>query len=512
MATEVELKLSIAPDDVEKLLQHPVWQKVVRRELMPQQLLSVYYDTPEFDLYKNRIALRLRRAGNRWIQTVKTQGRVAGGLHQRAEWETETEENQLNFAALTNPVVSEFFADPKIRQTLRPVFVTDFRRSITLLEFADGSMVEFALDQGEIRADDQRLPLGEVEFELKAGDPARLFWLALEFLTTIPLKVENVSKAERGYNLLCPSVLDPVKAHSPELTGQESVSEAFLCIVQAELVHLQANEAGALAGEDPEFVHQMRVALRRMRSAISVFSALVVQQEDSGTIRTELRWLTNELDAARNWDVFVLSTLPPILSAFSEQRGLTELHTRSEEIRQREIQRVRAAVASPRYQRLLLTLGAWLCTQPWRTSANAQAQELCDVSVVSFARQMLRKRHKQLKKRGKHLTGCSPEQRHNIRITTKKLRYAAEFFSSLYPRKRTHRYVAALTELQDVLGTLNDAATTMLLMHDVTTVTQGEALLQAKSTVLGWAGGMSHALETELERAWNNFATQKVFW
>ena len=92
--------------------------------LIAQQLVSVYYDTPAFDLRKNRTALRLRRMGDRWIQTVKTEGKVAGGLHERPEWECETAENTLDFDAIPNPTVREFFADEKIHWALRPVFVT----------------------------------------------------------------------------------------------------------------------------------------------------------------------------------------------------------------------------------------------------------------------------------------------------------------------------------------------------------------------------------------------------
>src|SRR5581483_2518796 len=302
MANEVELKLLIAPDDMERLLHHPVLQTIVRRELPPQQLLSVDYDTPALDLKKPRIALRLRPTGDRAIQTVKAEGTVAGGLHERPEGECETTEDTLDFESIPDPTVREFFADEKIHWALRPVFVTEFTRTSSVLDFPGGDVVELSIDQGEIRAGDRQTPIHEVELELKAGHPGRLFTFALELQESIPLKLENVSKAERGYRLVTAAALIPVKAKIIDLTENVSASDAFVQNLRGELAHLQANEAGALQSDDPEFVHQMRVALRRMRSALSLFSDLI-GGEGKEPIRHELRWLTRELDAARNWDV-----------------------------------------------------------------------------------------------------------------------------------------------------------------------------------------------------------------
>jgi triphosphatase len=510
MSNEVELKFLIAPDDVERFLHHPVFQTVARHELLPQQLVSVYYDTPAFDLRKNRIALRLRRMGDRWIQTVKTEGKVAGGLHERPEWECETAENRLDFDAIPNPTVREFFADEKIRWALRSVFVTEFTRTSSLLEFPWGEMVECSLDQGEIRAGEQRVPLCEVELELKTGHPARLFELALGLQEGIPLKLENVSKAERGYQLITPTALVPSKAQTPELTGESSPSKVLVCILRSGMTHLQANEAGVVQGEDPEFLHQMRVALRRIRSALSIFSDYV-QHAESEPLKEELRWLTRELDAARNWDVFVLETLPPILAAFPEHQGLSWLKTTGEEWRHQQNLRAHNAVASDRYQRMLLRLGAWLCRQPWREDAK-NGEGVIEKGVIPFVSRILQKRHRRLKKKGKLLVTLSPGQRHEVRIAAKKMRYAAEFFSSLYPHKRTRRYIAALAVLQEVLGALNDAATTVSLLRGPEVSTDEPIREQTKSLVLGWSGGVGQTRLKDLEAAWENFVDQKAFW
>ncbi|MBM4255492.1 MAG: inorganic triphosphatase [Deltaproteobacteria bacterium] len=512
MANEVELKLLVPPDESERLFHHPVFETVARRELPPQQLLSVYYDTPDLDLKRHRIALRLRHVDGRWIQTVKTEGKVAGGLHERPEWENETVEGTPDLAAISAPTVREFFLAEKIRNTLRPVFVTEFVRTSSLLEFANGEVIELSLDQGEIRAEGKQVPLCEVELELKAGNAARLFELALALQETLALKLENISKAERGYRLLVPVALVPVKARAIELPPDLPVSAALVDILRSELMHLQANEEGVLREEDPEFVHQMRVALRRIRSALSVFSALV-PREKSESIRAELRWLTGEFDAVRNWDVFTLDTLPPILAAFPDHQELVSLKMKSEGLRQQQTQRAREAITSSRYQRLLLNLGAWLSLQSWRDTDTPDGGE-GEEKISSFATRVLKKWRRRLKKKGKDVTTSSPEEQHQVRIVAKKLRYAAEFFASLYPQKQKHlrRYLETLAEVQEILGSLNDAATARLLLSEVVKTIEEFPQSQAQSLVLGWTGGKSQAQLKDLERVWSNFVEQKIFW
>lgn len=512
MNSEIELKLLVNPTDIRRLQRHPLLKALTRQKLPAQKLLSIYYDTSDLDLNKHRVAVRLRRVGRRWIQTVKAEGSVAAGLHARPEWESERTENSLAFDSIGDPTLREFFADEKLRLALRPIFITEFTRSRRILEFPSGEVVEFALDRGEVRTDDDRLPICEMELELKSGgDPARLFEFALGLQEAIPLKLENVSKAERGYRLVSHTGLTPVKAKAPQLEKELSTSDAFLRVIQSCLTHLQANEAGVLGGEDPEFVHQMRVALRRMRSALSIFSGLV-PREHIGAILEELRWLAGELDGARNWDVFALETLPPVVSSFPDHAGVAWLKSRIAEIRHQYNTQAREAVASARYQKLLLNLGAWLCRQPWRGTTETNPPPVPEIPIAEFAAEVLQKRHKQLKKRGKDVATLAPRERHQVRIAAKKLRYAAEFFSSLYPRKRTRNYVDALAGLQDVLGTLNDAATTVTLLQEVAGVEQDPIQQHATGIVLGWVLGASHVRLKDLERVWNNFSDYKVFW
>src|SRR5262245_53886457 len=133
MSQEVELKLRIASADIPRLLNHPLFKEIAQGEFHSELLISVYYDTPQLDLKRQGITLRLRQQGSQWIQTVKAAGKVAAGLHERVEEEGETEENQLNFSALRDSQVRDFFADEQIRGALRPLFITEVTRTSTLL-------------------------------------------------------------------------------------------------------------------------------------------------------------------------------------------------------------------------------------------------------------------------------------------------------------------------------------------------------------------------------------------
>lgn len=512
MGNEIELKLRIAPADVQRLLRHPLLKACTRRTLRAQQLVSVYYDTPTFDLNQHRVAVRLRRVGRRWIQTVKTEGTVAAGLHDRPEWESEAREHTLDFQTIPDVKLRKFLSDETVHHALRPVFTTTFTRARRFLELPSGDTVEFALDRGDIRADGEQVPICEVELELKSGDPARLFAFALGLQDTVPLRLANASKAERGYRLARREPMAPVKAKPPDLEKNLPVHAAFAHIVQNCLGQIQANEEGILDTDDPEFVHQMRVAVRRMRAALRLFSPLV-PKEQTAARQEELRWLAGELNGARNWDVFTQETLPPIILAFPDHQGLAWLRTVSVERCRRSRARAREAVASARYQQFLFALGVWLCAPPWHDlSNNADADSTTAIPLPTFAGAILQKRHKQLKKRGAQIAALAPPERHAVRIAAKKLRYTAEFFSALYPAKLAREYVAALAALQDVLGALNDAATAVVLLQEIAVEEQASARQSRQDLILGWESGTAHAKLKEWKKAWKQFVQQKTFW
>ena|SRR5450759_1033079 len=511
MAAEIELKLLIDPADVLKLRRMPVLKIWSTAKPVSRKLVAIYYDTPDLVLWHAGVALRVRRVGHGWIQTIKGGGAVCSGLHQRMEWESQIADSTPDLSKITNHALLKLFSHHGLRDRLQPVFITIFRRTNWLLSFAEGDEIELSLDQGELKAGQSVAPVCEVELELKAGRPEKLYEMALQLLESVQLMPENSSKTERGYALYSGAPALPVKAAPPGLTPAMSANEAFKATISSCIVHLQANQKGMLLGQGPEYLHQMRVALRRLRSAQSLFDS-VIPRETYPEIPDGLKWLAEQLGPARDWDVFVTETLPPLMTQFPGQEALAAMRRRARMQQKHNNEIARAAVGSRRYAKLLLILGAWLEQEGWRVHlTDVQRQELA-APVGKLARQMLDRRHKQLRKRGRHLTQLSMAERHAVRLAAKKLRYAAEFFAELYTQNRAQVYLNALAGLQDGLGALNDVATTRRLLASLHTPRSGAVHSEAIGIAHGWVACRGVQFLASLGQAWDAFQQQKPFW
>lgn len=507
MHTEVELKLRLAPENLPRLARHALVKTLSRGRPLTQKLYSVYYDTPDLELKKRNLTLRLRRMGSRWVQTVKGGGGAAAGLHRRGEWETQVAGQNLDFSKLSEPGLTGFLT--KLRKRLAPVFVTEFSRSSRLLGLDGGGLVELCLDRGEIKAGSAVSPISEIELELQSGNVARLYELALELQKSIPLRLENISKAERGYQLFTGKPAPVRKALRAELVATMTVNDGFKSIVWGCLEHLQANEQGVAQGLDCEYLHQMRVALRRARSAFGVFSTVFPKTEFAFWLG-ELKWLASAIGPARDWDVFTLETLPAICASFPQHAGLRELQRQSEKLRRKKNAAARRSAKSRRYQQLILKLGAWLTAGPWMAQVDEATLNAMSAPLTGFAAQALEQRHGQLRKRSRHLLKLSAEELHALRIAAKKLRYAGEFFAPLFPGGHTGDFLKAVAALQEALGKLNDAATAQRLLKDL--AANGPECGEASGMVIGWTACSASRGMDDLERAWMRFKKEKPFW
>ncbi len=398
-----------------------------------------------------------------------------------------------------------------MRGQLRPVFITDLSRSSRTLELGGDTTVEASIDSGGIRGGGRSEAVNELELELKSGQAARLYDLALDLLKDVPLTVENRSKAERGFALARGDALAPVKSRPPTLAADMSVEAAFTAVIRASLAHLQANERGMLTGEDPEYLHQMRVALRRLRSAFSVF-APALPAETTVPVAAELKWLGAALGPARDWDVFLTETLPPVHAEFGEHPALAAFGERCAALRRAAGQRARRTVASQRYQRLMLTLAARLTAARWSEGLDEAGRARLAAPVMEFAGTVLEQRYVRVRKRGRRLASLSPAELHRLRIAIKKFRYATDFFAGLYEGKRARATLKRLARLQDILGAINDAATVGTLVGEVLHGASGRQAAEARGILLGWSRGRAATLRRELGTAWKAFRAAEKFW
>ncbi len=209
------------------------------------------------------------------------------------------------------------------RRGLEPQFTTQVMRTTIPLAFADSTMALLCIDIGEVRAevDGKSLaaPIHEIELELEAGDKARLYELASALAADIPLSLEPRSKAERGYALRNPPQVEPVRAGDVAIPGDASAAEAFAAIIGECLAQIEGNARGVIHGEDPEWIHQMRIGVRRLRACLSLARRMMATARIE-PLRVELRWLAHALGPARDSDVFTLETLPAFTAAVRTQR------------------------------------------------------------------------------------------------------------------------------------------------------------------------------------------------
>jgi triphosphatase len=508
-ALEVELKLLVPPGALERLGRH----RLLRAGGRPARarLYSIYYDTPAFDLWRQGLTLRVRRDGRRWVQTVKGGGQVQGGLHRRAEAEVEIAGPAPDIALFDDRNLSRALASAELRTQLQPMFTTDFVRTTRMLEPEAGVRVEASVDEGVIRSGDRRSNLCELELELKDGAPHHLYELALKLAGAVPLSFSDRSKAERGYVLARRKPEGPVKARSVALDGAMTVGDAFRAIMWAGLAHLQANAPGMAEGRDTEYLHQVRVALRRLRSAIGVF-APPFPDEVLAPARSDLKWLASRLGSARDWDVFATEILPAIRTKFRGRGELDAFVARCETLRRRAVGMARRAIRSRRYRHFALSLAAWLSSEGWLPRLDAGAKAGLEAPAPMFAAKVLEKRYRRVRKKGRRLAKLSSRELHRLRIAIKKFRYAADFFSGLYEAAAVRQTLKRLSRLQDILGAINDLAAAARLADEAAGGLPGRRGRAARHIVLGWTGGRRATLERELRSAWQEFRPAEKFW
>ena len=449
---EIELKLVLDEADAERLRAHPALAGVQGRTA---RQISTYYDTPDGALRAAGFSLRVRKSKGRCLQTVKQQGHEAAGLFDRPEWEEKVEgaEPDLDLAART-PLGPHL--DKRTCKRLKPLIRSDMERTTWRLK-AEGAEIEATLDEGMVTGGKGRERIAELELELKSGRADALIGFARELAESIPLRLGVLTKAERGYRLADKAVGQAVKAErillAPDMTG----AEGFAAIAASCLRQFRLNETIVAVTQDAAALHQSRVAMRRLRSAFSVFRPIIAD-EAFASVREEVRWFTEQLGDARNLDV-LLKRAPRGKHA---NAGDAELTRALEAARTRAYAKVLDALASPRLRRLMLDLVGWVETGAWRESETAQRP------LAPFARARLDKRWRKVRKGGRDLQQLDPEPLHRLRIEVKKLRYAVEFFASLEQRDeaiaRRKALSAALEDMQEHLGELNDLETARALL------------------------------------------------
>lgn len=507
---EIELKLELDPTRV-RALSREASRSLGDPPEGAKTLTSVYFDTRKHALRRRGLSLRVRHDGGRRIQTLKASGGAAAGLFDRPEWESEVAGDEPDPAGFADPRAEAALA---VRGRLAPVFRTEIARTAWSVQ-EGASEVTVVVDEGEVTAGPARERIAEIELELGRGSPDDLFRVARRLAESGHLRLAARSKSDHGYALADGGTAVAVKAGSVQLDRSMSAGQAFQAIARSCLGHFRLNEGALSARRDTDALHQARVAIRRLRSAMSLFRP-VISDGETERLKGELRKLSGVLGEARNLDVFLSRVVAAEAARDPGEPGLAAFQARLVADREAAYDRVLRRLAGKRFRLFTIDLAAWIESGEWRRADERAGAR--DVPAWEFAGRVLDRRRKRVRKRGRGLEALSPEARHQVRIDAKKLRYASEFFGTLVTGRKARRrhvdFVAALQELQDHLGELNDIQTG----HEMTArlARVGGDGPPAALFAAGHAAGEQDAREPHLlaaaAKAHRRFREAKPFW
>jgi inorganic triphosphatase YgiF len=514
---EIELKLRVDAEDVVALFDHPRFASALR-DPVQEPLRSVYFDSDNRCLYKHGISLRVRHIGRKRVQTIKSAEQGSAVL-ERSEWEQAIEGDEPDLALAKDTALGPLLTDD-IRQSLHPVFETRIARTSYHIN-ENGTEVVVAVDDGQIVAADSSCPVCEIELELEHGNRKELFRIARDILGIVPAQLEVKSKPERGYELLARMPAAAELARDPELRAGISAGRAFTLIGRTCLRQMVANVAETI-NRNAEALHQLRVALRRLRAAISLFSG-VVGDDRANTIKTELRWLARECGPARDLDTLLIEVLKPLRRQNAGEPGLVSISRMIARKRHKGYQQALDAVQSTRFRKLALDIAEWIEIGAWGASEDAQVRTRREMPIEIYADEQLSQRRKKIRRRGARIGELTAERLHRLRIQVKKTRYAAEFFSGVYAgkkaAKRRKAFRSSLVELQDCLGGINDIVTRKALFADIiVSPTRGLTAEQNRHRAFA-AGLIMGSQQTQVQqlleracKAYSRFDRVKPFW
>jgi triphosphatase len=490
--TEIELKLRIPQASAQA-----VRRAVATASAQRVRLQARYFDTADRRLAAAGIALRLRREDGHWVQTLKSRG---DGLLVRGEHEVRLGRSRaappLDVTRHRGTAAGAALREAlgKHSPVLEEVFATDIRRTTRQVR-ATGAVVELALDEGEIRAGHAHLRVRELELELVRGSPHALAALAQRWVRQHGLWLDPRSKAERGERLARGAqVLPAVHARAPLLDPAMDAAQALRAMLASGLTQVLANACELVDGSGtPEHLHQCRVGLRRLRSALRDFAPLAGAEAPPDLQRwdAELRALLVPLGRARDRDALAHGLLPQLAAAGAALDTLPP--AREEPVDPGVLLRTRGA------NTLWLEILACVHAPPAPADTDAPA-------IAAAVRRRLAKLHRQVARDAAHFEQLDEAAQHRVRKRLKRLRYGTEFCAALFDDDAVARYLRALKPAQDALGAAQDLAVARALFEPLAASDPRAAF------VLGWIAARRPQLVAQSAETLRAVADAPRFW
>jgi inorganic triphosphatase YgiF len=510
---EIEAKLLVASERDLRRLAGLTELGPYRLSARPtQRLRTIYLDTAGFALARAGIALRLRRDGATWEATAKWEGTVADEVHARPELTVSLNGGPpLPFTLPAGPLATHLTAIVAGR-ALYPFVVTEMqrRRFDVLAAGARAPLAELALDRVHLLAPRERRPRGsywEVEIELRHGGRRELSRLIRLLRQHVDLQPSVQSKLARAVGAVYG---EPIRRDAPPdpVTADDTTELAARKVMARHLAKLRQNDPRTRLGRDPEALHDMRVATRRLRAAVRAFRPGMLKRLRH-YLSEELTWLGRLLGAVRDLDVQLQHLASYTAAQPAEGRDLLHgFRGYLEAERRARRGEMLAALDSPRYLRVLVEIEAFARGDARLHSYKRSAHEL----VAAMGRRSIQKALERLLKDGGDITpAAAPEELHALRIRAKRTRYLLEFLRELTGREGK-RLVKQLVRLQDELGAHQDAIVAIAnvrryLAHAGDEL--GTATLVALDALIDAHQQRARSARRAFEEAWRPFAARR---
>ncbi len=490
---EIELRFQVPAT-----ARHAVQAGVATATAQRTRLQAIYFDTPDRRLARAGLALRLRKEGRQWVQTLK-----AGDPHAMQRFEHNVARPRLGADVHAESLQPDLAlhdgteGGDLLTRALQPgkgepaaalnaLFRTDIRRYHRVVRIAMGS-VELAFDAGFIVAGPRRQAVCELEIELLRGSPSAVTTVASRWVARHGLWLEVRSKAERGERLAQDPANQPVPLHMAtalQLTRSDDIDSAFRAVLANGLAHALPNASEIASGVyAEEHVHQLRVALRRLRTALRFFEGrtALIQPGWSDTLAATFA----QLGSTRDRDALAAAVVPDLREAGAPWVELPPTVAAAD-----PVALVRAKALTQTWLELL-ALGQHDPVQTPRGDAHAfhaGAAERLDVWLH------------QIRSDARRFDRLDDPARHRLRRRVKRLRYAAEFLAPLHAPKAVAQFMKGLAPVQDSLGHLNDVNVALTLYRSM-----------VEQTPAAWfaVGRLSARRESALAES---AAALKAFW
>ena len=483
---EIELKFQI-PQEKREL----IFKALQRKNVQHKHLKAHYFDNDSFQLSQHSVSLRQRLENEIWIQTIKV---ATPHYFQRIEIEETIETNdelrldqyQKNKQIPKN--IRQLLLE--IKDQLNIQFETEIERSTALFNFQN-SQIEIALDRGNIftTKNNSNLDIYEIEFELKQGSIQDLVSFILPRIKRYGLWLDIRNKAQQGFKLAQNIQDNPVQFQSDVTIDPKNSTEiALRKIVNNCLQHLLPNST-AIASENfnSNHIHQARVAIRRLRSALKTFSHWSKHIDLSW--ETELRQLFRTLGTSRDLNV-IQEELIPQLEQVGAPSFKIEAHSNNEN------SKTSAMFRSLNFNHLILSLLQFIHQQLHDDSRSAQ----------KVAKKQLSQLHQQIQIDTKHFLDLDSKSQHRTRKRLKRLRYSIEFVVTLYNKQESRAFIKALKPAQESLGKFNDLCVTEQILKQYV-MAQPEIWF-----ALGWIASQKQIWLLQSQRDLSQFIQAKPFW